>query len=398
MSKTPKLRFKEFSGEWESKKFKDIVKINQGLQIAISERYTEDGENRLFYITNEFLKEGSEKKYFIENPSKSVICNESDILMTRTGNTGKVITGVSGAFHNNFFKISYDSNIHNKMFLYYTLTSFKLQKSIIRLAGTSTIPDLNHGDFYNIKISYPSIEEQEKIASFFSLIDDKISLQGEKVEALKDYKKGMMQKIFSRELRFKDDDGRDYPEWEEKKLGDITEFLKGKELSKSDISQVGNIPCILYGELFTQYGAVINEIKSKCLIEKGTLSKKFDILMPTSDVTPEGLATASCIMMDNVYLGGDINILRPKNNINGIFLSYQVNHFKNYIINRVSGTTVKHIYVKDIKDIKYLIPCESEQRKISGLFVKIDIKIKLEQEKLDYLNKYKKGLLQQMFV
>ena len=169
MSKTPKLRFKEFSGDWEEKKLGDVVKINQGLQIAISERYTEDGENRLFYITNEFLKEGSEKKYFIENPSSSVICNESDILMTRTGNTGKVITGISGAFHNNFFKINYDSNIHNKMFLYYTLTSFKLQKSIIRLAGTSTIPDLNHGDFYNIKISYPSLQEQEKITSFFLL-------------------------------------------------------------------------------------------------------------------------------------------------------------------------------------------------------------------------------------
>src|SRR5699024_3504432 len=84
------------------------------------------------------------------------------------------------------------------------------------------------GMIRDLSILIPSIEEQEKIAFFFSLIDDKISLQGEKVEALKDYKKGMMQKIFSRELRFKDDEGRDYPEWEEKKLGDYIVEYKEK--------------------------------------------------------------------------------------------------------------------------------------------------------------------------
>ena len=81
-------------------------------------------------------------------------------------------------------------------------------------------------DFKRFNINIPSKEEQEKIANFFSLIDNKISLQSEKIEALKDYKKGIMQKIFSRELRFKDDEGRDYPEWEERKLGDIID--KGK--------------------------------------------------------------------------------------------------------------------------------------------------------------------------
>ncbi len=91
MSKlVPKLRFEEFSGEWEEKLFKDVTKINQGLQIPISERYTEQIENSYFYITNEFLKENSDKRYFIKNPTKSVICTKDDVLMTRTGNTGQV--------------------------------------------------------------------------------------------------------------------------------------------------------------------------------------------------------------------------------------------------------------------------------------------------------------------
>ena len=119
MKKIPKLRFPEFSNEWEKKKFKDITKINQGLQIAISERYSDDGEDRYFYITNEFLKKNSEKKYYIENPPKSVLCDQNDILMTRTGNTGQIVTGVSGAFHNNFFKINYDEQVLDKNFLYY---------------------------------------------------------------------------------------------------------------------------------------------------------------------------------------------------------------------------------------------------------------------------------------
>ena len=194
------LRFKNDEGrdypEWEEKKFKDFTKINQGLQIPISERYTTEGENRYFYITNEFLKSDSETKYYIENPSESVICYEDDILMTRTGNTGKVVTGVKGAFHNNFFKIAYDKEKYDRMFLYYISTSHKMQKNIIRLAGSSTIPDLNHSDFYNIKVKLPIIEEQKKIADLLIRLDSKISKEQEKLDSLNEYKKGLLQQMF----------------------------------------------------------------------------------------------------------------------------------------------------------------------------------------------------------
>ena len=194
------LRFKDDEGrdypEWEEKKFKDFTKINQGLQIPISERYTTEGENRYFYITNEFLKSDSETKYYIENPSESVICYEDDILMTRTGNTGKVVTGVKGAFHNNFFKIAYDKEKYDRMFLYYISTSHKMQKNIIRLAGSSTIPDLNHSDFYNIKVKLPIIEEQKKIADLLIRLDSKISKEQEKLDSLNEYKKGLLQQMF----------------------------------------------------------------------------------------------------------------------------------------------------------------------------------------------------------
>jgi len=193
--KVPVLRFPEFLGQWEVRKLKDITKINQGLQIAISERYTEKVSNSYFYITNEFLKIGSEKRYFIKNPSKSVLCDKNDILLTRTGNTGKVVIGVHGAFHNNFFKIKYNKEV-KKWFLYYFLTSYKTQCLILRLAGSSTIPDLNHSDFYRINIILPLVEEQQKIANFLSSIDKSIEKVGNQIEQSQNWKKGLLQKMF----------------------------------------------------------------------------------------------------------------------------------------------------------------------------------------------------------
>jgi type I restriction enzyme S subunit len=194
------IRFKDDNGEafsdWEVKTLKEVTKINQGLQIPISKRYKEKIKDSFFYITNEFLKEKSQKKYFIKNPSKSVLCNEEDILMTRTGNTGQVVTGVKGVFHNNFFKIKFNKENCYKWYLYYFLKSFKTQRNILKLAGSSTIPDLNHGDFYNIKMPFPVIKEQEKIANYLSSIDEKIQQAQTQVAQAQQFKKGLLQQLF----------------------------------------------------------------------------------------------------------------------------------------------------------------------------------------------------------
>lgn len=157
MSKrVPKRRFKGFEGNWELHKFEDIFKVSQGLQIPISDRYLEPGDNRYFYITNEFLKDNCDEAYYIDNPSENVICVEEDILMTRTGNTGIVVTDVKGCFHNNFFKIEYDKELFSKRYICYLLSSEKMQKNILKSAGSSTIPDLSHKSFYKIVGCFPN--------------------------------------------------------------------------------------------------------------------------------------------------------------------------------------------------------------------------------------------------
>jgi len=400
----PILRFPGFVGEWGENKLGGITKINQGLQIAIADRQTVPSDDAYFYITNEFLRPGNLKKYYIVNPPKSVICNENDILMTRTGNTGQVVTGVSGAFHNNFFKIKHDNSI-NKNFLVYFLRSAPTQNMISRLAGTSTIPDLNHSDFYRIKISLPQESEQKKIAGFLTVVDEQLAAQGERIELMKKYKKGIMQKIFpaagetNPTLRFKNENEKPFPAWEEKTLGHVVKFLKGKGISKTELAKDGENRCILYGELYTKYDAVITKVISNTNISKSELnfSEAGDVLMPTSGESSLDIATASVVMDSDMALGGDIMILRGE--FVGTFLAYYIRSSLKVSIARLAqGNSVVHLYPSSLQKLTINKPIQLEQKKIADFLTSIDDKIKEEERKLMQANQIKKSLLQQMFV
>ena len=118
--------------------------------------------------------------------------------MTRTGNTGIVVTDVQGVFHNNFFKIKYPSDLFNKVWLKEYLRRYAIQKQILRYAGTSTIPDLNHKDFYRLPLIHPSIEEQKKIATLLSILNSKINLLTKKKKPLKPTRKVDAEDILAR--------------------------------------------------------------------------------------------------------------------------------------------------------------------------------------------------------
>ncbi len=150
-----------FNNEYEKVKLGDLCVVNQGLQIPINQRKKEPGENRYFYITVQFLK-GGEENYYIENPQQNVICNKEDILVTRTGSTGKIITGVEGCFHNNFFKVEPNEKVL-KRYLYFVLNSRTMYNKMLSAASGGTVPDLPHKKFYNLEMFLPNIEEQKKI-------------------------------------------------------------------------------------------------------------------------------------------------------------------------------------------------------------------------------------------
>lgn len=150
-----------FNNNFKKVKLADLCIVNQGLQIPINQRKKTPAENRYFYITVQFLK-GGDEKYYIENPQSNVICKKEDILVTRTGSTGKIITGVEGCFHNNFFKVEPNERIL-KRYLYFVLNSKRIYNKMIRAASGGTVPDLPHKKFYNLEIFLPNIDEQKKI-------------------------------------------------------------------------------------------------------------------------------------------------------------------------------------------------------------------------------------------
>jgi len=369
----PNLRFPGFTEEWETKKLQDVVKINQGLQIMISERLTEAEDGAYFYITNEFLKKSSEKKYFIKNPPSSVLCTEEDILMTRTGNTGMVVTNVSGAFHNNFFKVAYPETIV-KGFLYNFLKLPDTQKQIIRLAGTSTIPDLNHSDFYNIKFTFPKKTEQSKIAHFVAVIDERIQTQNKIIEQLKTLILCFRNQIFRKKIRFKNEKGTDFSEWNEVKIGDILKIGSGKDYKHL---QPGNIPVFGTGGIMTLVDDYIYDGETVCVGRKGTIDKPmyYNGKIWTVDTLFYTHSFQSCIPKFIFHLFRTIN-----------WLEY----------NEASG--VPSLSKTTIEKIKVQIPSLEEQHVISRFLSAIDKKIQIEKTILEQLEKQKKYLLKEMLI
>lgn len=396
MKKVPELRFKEFTDEWEEKKLGEIGKVSMCKRI-LKEQTSQNGEVP-FYKIGTFGKKADafiNLNLYKEYVKKYSYPKKGTILISASGTIGRTVKYDGEAAYFQDSNIVWLENDETKLlnqFLYY------IYKNINWTTEDTTIARLYNDNLLNVKIMIPIIEEQQKIANFLSAVDEKIEKSEKKVELLKDYKKGMMQKIFAQEIRFKDENGNDYLAWEEKKLGEIFEFHKGEALSKNDIKENGKYKCILYGELFTRYKEIIKKVESKTDKKLESKGKCNDILMPSSDVTSSGLAKACCLQEDNIILSGDMNILRPVYLLNSIFFSYQLNYSKKKLIENVSGTTVKHIYVKDIKNLVYLLPNLEEQQKIADFLSAIDEKIEKEEKKVEELKEFKKGLLQKMFV
>lgn len=204
----------------------------------------------------------------------------------------------------------------------------------------------------------------------------------------------MEKQINKPELRFHEfvDD------WQINKLGEIAEFSKGKGISKADISEDGNTECIRYGELYTHYSEVIDEIKSRTNIEVQNLvlSEANDVIIPASGETQIDIATASCVLKRGVGLGGDLNIIKTKNN--GVFLSYYLNNKKKIdIANLSQGISVVHLYSSQLALLRLNIPPIQEQQKIASFLTTIDDKISQLKKKKTLLDQYKKGVMQKLY-
>ena len=379
----PDIRFKGFTDDWEQRKFKKIFSVSQGLQIPVAERYTEPGVNRYFYITNEFLKENCTEEYYIESPSGNVLCDEEDILMTRTGNTGIVVTGVSGCFHNNFFKIKYDKNKFSKEYICYLLSSSHMQKIILNSAGSSTIPDLSHKSFYKIEGYFPNFkEEQEQIGTYFKQLDNLITLHQRECNQLKELKKTMLKKMFPR-------DGSNIPEvrfagftddWEQRKLRDeAIEILAGGDINKEKTVENGKYP--IYANALTNDGIV------------GYYDDYYRVTAPAVTVTGRGEVGYAKARM--THFTPVVRLLAVCSNHDCYFLENAINNHK--VV--VESTGVPQLTVPQLSSYNIFFPANGkEEVRIGKYFHTLDNFITLHQRELEILKNLKKTCLKRMFI
>ncbi|MCE2094592.1 restriction endonuclease subunit S [Streptococcus thermophilus] len=199
----------------------------------------------------------------------------------------------------------------------------------------------------------------------------------------------------SPELRFKGftDD------WEERKLGELASFSKGNGYTKNDLVEFGD-PIILYGRLYTKYETVIEKVdtfvnkKDNSIISEGS-----EVIVPASGESPEDISRASVVGKSGLILGGDLNIIKPVNYIDSIFLALTISNGsqRQEMSKRAQGKSVVHLHNSDLKQVNLLYPKLEEQQKIGSFFQQLDKLIALYQRKLDLLKEQKKGFLQKMF-
>lgn len=387
---TPQLRFPEFTDVWQVKKLGEIVDIvdgDRGVNYPKQTDFTKAGYC-LFLNASNVTKSGFDfkEKQFISTEKDKALnkgkLSREDVVLTTRGTVGNF------AYYSD--EVPYDQvRINSGMVLlragsdvapgYLHSSSSYFDKQIKSIAFGSAQPQLTVGAIKKLKLPMPSKPEQEKIADFLTAVDERIAVGEKKLELLETYKRGVMQKIFSQQIRFKDENGNDYPEWEEKKLGDI---------AKKENSPISANEIVGRSGKYKVYGA--------------------SGLLQTLDSYNQG-ESYTAIVKDGAGVGrlmwceaessvlGTLNIIKPKLDGSSKFLHYLLHtiNFQRYSI----GSTIPHVYFSDYSKHKLVVPENiEEQQKIANFLTTLDDKIKLEEAKLASSKEFKKALLQRMFV
>lgn len=409
MSK-PKIRFKGFTDDWEQRKFSDLVTIERGGSPRPIDKYITNDKNGLNWIKigdapeqGNYITQTAEK-IKPEGLAKTRKVHPGDLILSNSMSFGRpYIMAIDGCIHDGWLAIRDTEKNFDLKFLCTLLGTDSMFNQYKSMAAGSTVNNLNKELVGGTKVLLPIMNEQVQIGQYFFELDNIITLHQRKYDKLVNIKKSMLEKMFPQngasvpEIRFKEftDD------WEQREISEYANFFTGNGLNWNDIVADGKKECILYGNLYTDYGMIANSIvyKTNAEVNNAVYSEYGDVLIPASDTTPTGLARATSLEKSGVLLGGDINIVRPNRGVNGSCLSLAINANKKELIRLITGTTVRHIHNSDIKDIVICLPKnENEQIKITNYFKLLDNLITLHQRKIEKLKNIKKSCLEKMFV
>ena len=362
----PQLRFPQFSHDWAISTIGNLAKIDTG------NRDTQDRVNSgkyPFYVRSNTVERINEYAF-----------DGEAILTSGDGvGVGKNFHYVVGKFnyHQRVYSIHNFTNSTNGKFIYYYFAD-KFYRRVSRLSAKNSVDSVRMSMISDMPISIPAKPEQQKIAAFLTAVDNKIEQLSKKQELLDEYKKGLMQQIFSQAVRFKADDGSDFPDWEERKLGDVGKVYQPKTISQTDLTTKG---FDVYGAngIIGKYSEYNHEFEQIAVTCRGNTCGTVNFTKPKSWIT----GNAMVVNVDDSKV------------VNKTFIYYQLSHTNlTYLI---TGSGQPQI-TGDIKTHKVKIPSLPEQTKIANFLSSIDNKIEQVGKQLDESKQFKKALLQQMFV
>lgn len=413
----PTLRFSEFDGLWSQNK--TPIKILAGNAYKQQE-YTDNGYLLIqgLHIQPDKIELEESPKYVAVDGSKHLKIGFGDIVLGLnrpiTNNQLKACRFYlkeESVLYQRAGKLKFDTAKLGTEFLYQYLRTPAFMKQLdLELIGSDQ-PYIKSDLFQVTKNIIPTIVEQQKIASFLSKVDEKIALLTEKKAKLTEYKKGVMQQLFDGKwqeqdgklvfvpptLRFKADDGSEFPDWEDKTLGEVNSITGGGTPSTSDEGLWGgDIQWFTPSELKTKYVSV----SKRTITEKG-LSNSSAKLLPKGTVLFSSRATVgdvSIAQQECTTNQGFQSFNGKPKKVNNEFTYYWISSHKNEFLRRASGSTFLEISKSEIAKVSICLPSFDEQLKIANFLSAIDQKIELAGSELEKAKEWKKGLLQQMFV
>mgnify|MGYP000758863257 CR=1 FL=1 len=383
----PALRFPEFTEEWKKIRLGDNCNIQMCKRIMAAQTNTEGGVP--FYKIGTIGGKADayiSKDLFDEYKRKYSYPNKGEVMITCAGTVGKcVIYDGEDSYYqdSNIVWIDNPNEIISNDFLYHLLSNINWS-----YLNSTTIVRIYNDDLRNLKLCCPRLDEQKKIANFLSLIDERIAAQNKIIEDLRLLRDAIMVEHYRKCNK------------SELYIYDIGEPFNVMNLSKDDLTKDGS-PCIIYGELFTTYGCVIENVVSHTTKSpNSTLSTKGDLLFPASTtVDALSLIAPSSINEDGIILGGDMFGIHVNEQYNSNYLSYYFNIIgKKNLAKFAKGSTIIHLHYADIQKAKITLPNKNEQETVANLLLKVEHKLNIEQKMLiNYLNT-KNFLLRQMFI
>ena len=414
----PKLRFKGYNDEWKHYRLKDITtritrknkKLESDRPLTIS---AIDGLiDQKDYFNRQIASKDMSGYYLLKNGEFAY--NKSYSNGFPYGSIKRLNKYDKGALSTLYICFSLQNICSDFLEKYFETDKWYKEIYMIAVEGAR-----NHGllnisveDFFNTMHKFPNIEEQEKIASFLTLIDKKIEKQKELVELLKKYKRGLLSAIFSQKLRFKDDNGNNYPAWEECRFDEIFQILRNNTLSRECLNYTdAGVKNIHYGDILVKYNTCINDeidkipnINSDINLDKisdDNYLKVGDVIMAdTAEDYTVGKACEIVSCKAKILSGLHTIPCRPKRNFAKGYLGYYLNsaEYHDKLIPLITGIKVSAISKKEIKKTIIKYPIYMEQAKIANLLILIENKLNSNIKKLELLETYKKGLLQQLFI